>query len=436
MSKKIEIQKQKKADLKKEASGLLDVAAKEERNLNDVEATRFDEIKVSIVECDAQIERLASIQEWELSTEEATAVNNGSQITGGHDRAADKPFASVGEFCASVFKAASGVIEPRLLPQAAATGMGEAVDSDGGYLVPKAQATGLLKRVYEVGSILSRVRKIPISIGNGISLNAIDETSRANGSRMGGVRGYWLDEGDALTASKPKFRKMEMKVKKLGALVYATDELMEDGVALSAVINESVPEELRFKAEDALMNGDGSGKPKGWMNTSGNSPLVSVAKETGQDAATIEYDNVLNMWSRMWARSRANAIWLINQDTEPQLNSMSKVIGTGGVPVYMPANGISGSPYSTLFGRPVIPTEYNATLGTVGDIQLIDPAQYAMIEKGGVKGDSSLHVRFVNNEMAFRFIWRVDGQPIWNSALTPYKGANTLSPFVALATRS
>ena len=40
------------------------------------------------------------------------------------------------------------------------------------------------------------------------------------------------------------------------------------------------------------------------------------------------------------------------------------------------------------------------------------------------------------DETAFRFILRVDGQPLWNSAVTPANGTNTISPFISLATRA
>jgi len=142
------------------------------------------------------------------------------------------------------------------------------------------------------------------------------------------------------------------------------------------------------------------------------------------------------MWSRCWAPSRKNAVWLINQDCEPQLNGMSIAVGTGGIPVYLPAGGLSQSPYSTLFGRPVIPVEYCATVGDQGDIILADFTQYQAIDKGVLKTATSIHVRFDYNETAFRFVFRFDGQPSWKSALTPYKGSNTLSPFVALANRA
>jgi HK97 family phage major capsid protein len=85
-----------------------------------------------------------------------------------------------------------------------------------------------------------------------------------------------------------------------------------------------------------------------------------------------------------------------------------------------------------LFGRPVIETEYNPNLGTLGDILLASPSQYALIAKAGIQAASSIHVKFVEDETAFRFVYRVDGQPIWASAVTAFDGTNTVSPFVAL----
>jgi HK97 family phage major capsid protein len=163
---------------------------------------------------------------------------------------------------------------------------------------------------------------------------------------------------------------------------------------------------------------------------------VSVAKETGQAAASIVGENIMKMWARLWNTSRRSAVWAINQDTLPQLMQLQLPVGTGGVPLYMPPGGLSAAPYGTVLGRPVIESEYCQTLGTVGDIMLLDFNQYQMIEKGGVEAASSIHVRFVYDETCFRFVYRVDGQSKWNAALTPKNGTNTVSPFVSLATRA
>ena len=227
---------------------------------------------------------------------------------------------------------------------------------------------------------------------------------------------------------------MELVLKKVAALYYATDELLQDATALEAVLMRALPEELDFRVEDAVWEGTGTGMPLGIMSAPA---LITVAEEIGQVTATVVYENIEKMWSRMWAPSRKNAVWFINQDVEPQLFSLALKIGTAGAPVWLPAGGISGSPYSTLFGRPVVPVEYASTVGTAGDIMLADLSQYQLIDKGGVQSAMSIHVRFIYDESTFRFIYRVDGQPGWGTApLTPFKGSNTLSPYVVLATRS
>jgi len=294
----------------------------------------------------------------------------------------------------------------------------------------------ILKQVFETSIIANRVRRIPISgNANSIKINGLDETSRATGSRYGGIRGYWADEAEEKTASKPKFRKIELSLKKLVGLCYATDELLEDASALEGVIRQGFVSEFGFLLDDAILNGTGAGQPLGVMNAG---CLVSVAKEAGQDADTLVFENIVKMYSRLFAGSRQNAVWLINQNVEPQLFAMSMAVGTGGVPVYMPAGGISGQPYSTLFGRPVLPIEQCQTLGDKGDIILADfPQGYVLAEKGGMKSDMSIHVRFIYDESVFRFVMRVDGQPVRASALTPFKGGATAtqSHFITLDAR-
>ena len=354
-------------------------------------------------------------------------------------------FESFGEYLQAVARASSpmgsfiagkpgGVIDRRLIEQRS-TGLEESTPSLGGFLVQTDYASTLIKKAHETSILYNRVRKIPISTNaNGIKIPGVDETDRANGSRWGGIRMYWLEEGGTKTASKPKFLAIEMDLKKLIGLCYATDELLQDAAALQEVIMQGFAEELGFKLDDAIINGTGAGQPLGILNAA---CLVSQAKETGQAATTILWDNVVKMYSRLWARSRPNMIWLINQNTIPQLMTMTQPVGTGGVPVWIPANSAAGAPHDTLLGRPVIAVEQCQALGTVGDIILADFSQYLCIEKGGMQTAQSIHVQFTTDETVFRFVFRVDGQPLWNAALTPYKGTgSTQSPFVALATRA
>lgn len=342
-------------------------------------------------------------------------------------------FGSLGEQFAAIMNAGrpGGHVDPRLYN--AASGLNETVPSDGGFLVQQDFSNELLQQVYQTGVLAPRCRRMQISSNsNSIKINGVDETSRAS-TRFGGVVGYWKDEAALKTASKPKFRQIELNLKKLIGLCYATDELLQDAAALESFIRKAFPAEFGFLLDDAIINGTGAGQPLGILNAG---CLVSVTKEGGQKADTLVWENVVKMYSRLFAQSRNNAVWLINQNVEPQLMQMSMAVGTGGVPVYLPAGGATAAPYATLFGRPVIAIEQCQTLGDKGDIIFADLGGYILAEKGGIQADMSIHVQFVYDESVFRFVMRVDGQPERASALTPYKGSDSLSHFVTLDARA
>jgi HK97 family phage major capsid protein len=315
------------------------------------------------------------------------------------------------------------------------TGASSDVPSDGGFLIAPERSNVILQRMYDTGAIASLVTRQPIgAASNGIVLPAIDETSRADGSRYGGVASAWVGQGTTTTAGKPKFRAMELKLKKLLAFVYGTDELIVDAAAFSSFVNRVLPLELLFRLEDAVINGDGSNKPQGILNAPG---AITVTRNT---ATRVLYEDVSAMWKRMWAPLRSTAVWIIDQSVEQELEQISIAIGTAGVlaPIYRPAgisvgpNGTQGYSPATLYGRPILTTEYNAALGTVGDIILTNLSEYTLIDKGGVDQAVSLHVAFLTDEQVWRFTYRADGQSNWNAALTPKSGGSTLSAVVTL----
>jgi HK97 family phage major capsid protein len=419
---KIKEMQAKREELRLKAVELIEKAEREGRYLTEEEEQRIKEYEEGIKRWDDTIENVRKFMVVDTVKDREPIQNEPVKD--------EKRFNSFGEQLMAVYRAAApdGKVDSRLTTRAA-LGLNESVPSDGGFLVQKDFVSELLKRTYETGILASRVRRIPISTNsNGLKINAVDETSRANGSRWGGVQTYWENEAEQIVASKPKFRTMDLSLKKLTGLCYATDELLQDAAALESVIRQAFAEEFGFKIDDAIINGTGSGQPLGILNSDA---LVKVPKDNGQtDIITVE--NLLNMWARLWARSRSNAVWFVNQELEPILYTLK----VGDKPVYIPAGGLSEAPYATLLGRPVVPIEQCSQVGEVGDIILADMSQYVLIDKGGINAASSIHVRFLYDENVFRFIYRVDGQPLWNKPLMPYKGSGAISPFVALAKRN
>ena len=343
----------------------------------------------------------------------------------------EKKFKHAGEFLDCIKKAGmpNGVVDNRLN----AAGMNVAVGSEGGFLVEPEFSRDWIKGAFEVGILASRIpQPVPVS-GNTLTIPAVVETSRVSGSRWGGVSSAWVGEGVAIGASTPTVGQIELKLKKLAGLAYMTDELLADSFAAATIMGRAFSEDIAWNIDSAIFSGNGVNQPLGFTNSPA---LVTIAKEGGQAAATIVYQNLLKMWSRMPYANRQSAVWLINQNCEYELGTMAFPIGAGGVPVYLPAGGISGQPYSTLFGRPVLPIEQAEALGSVGDIMFVDPQQYVSISKGNIETAVSMHLRFNFAEQAFRYVLRMDGAPTWKSSVAPAKGTGNVSPYIALAVRA
>jgi len=417
-----------------EQQALVNKAMTEQRGMTGEEQARFNALQTEIEGLEKTIEAANKVNDQQAKMN--TPVNKPVHVEVGANGAESKPFNSFGEFLQCVRAAAEPGIQPndwdaRLKWQNAATGIGSS-PSDGGFLIQRDVATELISNGYEQSMLAPLCRKVPIGENSdGLSVNVVDETSRATGSRWGGVRVYWRGEGDTVDPSKFKLRRMDLPLEDLMGLCYATNGMMRDVAQLGAIISQAFSEEIAWTLDDVIANGNGVGKPLGYLKAPA---LVTVAKEAGQAAQTILTANLSKMWARLWARSRRNAIWLINQDIEPQLDELALIVGVGALEPRFVTYGPDGA--LRIKGRPVMAVEQASTLGTVGDISLVDLSQYVLIDKDAVEMAESVHVRFIYGENVFRFMYRVNGQPYWQSALTPANGANTQSPYVALATRA
>ena len=324
----------------------------------------------------------------------------------------------------------------RWIKAANATSLIEGEDQYGGFLIPPEFRNQLMKAVEQKNQILPLTTSVPMQ-STQIKIPYVNGFDESGSLVYGGIQWSWLDELDTKTPTRPKLGRITLELKKVAGLAYASDEVLEDSpISMENILKDGFRDGLSFQMSNVLIRGSGAGQPLGVLNAP---CLVSVAKETGQAASTIIFENIIKMYSRH--SDPGNAVWVVNQNCLPQLAVMSVAVGTGGAPVWMPAGGAAGSPNSTLMGLPIIWEKHAATLGTVGDIILCDWSQYLVGQKAGQgadgKFDTSIHLKFDADQTCFRFVFRVDGQPWWVSSFTPPQAtSNTMSPFVVLATRA
>lgn len=346
-------------------------------------------------------------------------------------------FNHLGDYAQAVIKASlpNGFVDNRLIIRGAPTTSGqEGAGADGGFAVPPDFRTEISSKIMDETTLLSRTDQ-NTSSSNELVM-PVDENAPWDSV---GLQAYWKDELQQLSQSKPNLSENRVALHKLTVLTPISEELMSDAPAMDRYLRTKAPQRINWKIEDAIVRGDGVGKPLGLLNAPG--AVTAADLGSGQAADSVVPQNILDMHSRMPARNRANAVWLINQDVEPALNSM-QYAGSGSNPniwpVYLPPGGLSVSPYGTLMGRPVVPTEACSVLGDVGDIIFVDLTQYLTVTKtSGPRVDISMHLYFDYDALAFRFILRIGGQPWWAKPWTRRdSNSPTLSAYVLLDNRT
>lgn len=306
------------------------------------------------------------------------------------------------------------------------------VPADGGFLIPERLRSQLLSVALEFAIVRSRAMVVPMDSLT-VPFPTIDSTSNAS-SVYGGIEAHWTEESADMEESEARFGRVDLVAKTLTAYTEVPNQLLQDSIiSLAAFIDQKFPEALAFFEDVAFFDGTGVGEPLGFLRAPAT---VEVAKEAGQAAGTIVWENLVKMFSRMLPTSLARAEWIAHIDTFPELATMALSVGTGGSAVWIGPGSGSGAPPVTILGRPVKFTEKAKTVGTAGDINFTDLGYYLVGDRQAMTAMSSEHFKFKTNRTAFRVVQRVDGRPWLQSAITPNQGSNTLSPFVKTATRA
>lgn len=299
-------------------------------------------------------------------------------------------------------------------------------DPYGGFLIPETLLPGVLQVSAEPDFLTARTTKIPLGPGP-IHVNCRVDKDHSS-SVSGGLSVAWKAEHADGSSSRVETEQITFDAHELIGVSYATDKLMKAaGPALMALLQSGFGDEFISKLTDSWINGNGVGKPQGFMNSAS---LITVPAEANQDADTILYENIVKMFARLWG----NGIWIASKDTIPQLCQLVQQVGTAGYPVFI-QSAVPGMP-PTIFGMPVYFSEYVDKLGDLGDICLVNMSQYITGKYGEMEQAASIHVEFLAAKECFRFMMSVDGRSWWNSALTPKNGGATQSPFVTLAERA
>lgn len=411
----------------------LQKAIDENRELTAEEEAADADDKAKLARLTAQIQRAEAAMAAATAIGAAPNVTPPSQAPPGTVPAGARPpldnggFAHLAEFaqavrCANPAAGQNFRVDDRL----AAPGNVhmEQGDAAGSYLVPAEFRQQIVNLVFDDGNdpIMDLIDPDPTASNRVVGLG--DETTPWGNS---GIVAAWRSEGEQMLPSRMALTPRETKLNELYAFVLATEELLEDAPRVATLLTNHAAAAIRWKAADAFMWADGIEKPLGWMNSGAT---IAVAKDAGQTAATITPSNIARMWARMIMPSQAS--WLVNSDVMPTLMDLKN---SAGLPLWF--GNYQESPGGTLLGRPVVFNEHSRSVGQLGDIQFVNPNGYEAFRKqNGVSFADSIHLYFDYNIRAFRWVFRIGGQPVLSKPVQPANGGTTKSHFVALAERA
>jgi HK97 family phage major capsid protein len=307
----------------------------------------------------------------------------------------------------------------------------------GGYTVPPQFAESLLTLPIEGSVIRPRAYKHPMTSLTA-TLPYLDVTTAQPAGvpfGLGGVVATWTAEAATRTESEPAFRQMELKAHELSFYSIASNNLLADNaVGLDSLLTQLFSTAIDWFTDFAYLQGNGVGKPLGVLNA----PATILFSRAVANRFT--YADCCGMLSKLYLMLRTGGalLWAIHPSVVPQLLTMTDPAGRL---IFQPINqgaqeaapgGAGGQGFGNLLGYPVVFTEKLPVLGTQGDVALIDCSKYVLGDRMSLQIDVSPHVKFLQNSMVWRVVWRGDGQPWLSGAVTLADGAYTVSPFVVL----
>lgn len=338
-------------------------------------------------------------------------------------------FNSVGDFLMAIKEDPRAVKNENLQIMASQR---EKVGEEGGFLVPETLLGEIQKKISGDESLLTRCRQLNTQ-GNRITI-PVDENAPWDGSSSN-FEAYWTGEEQSAAESKKKMKEADIKLHKLQAKISVTDEMLEDAPLIESIIMADAPEVIMSKINTAIISGDGVNKPEGILNSGFG---YSVAKEVGQAADTVVFENLKKLYTHALPRAKRDGIFIHNVAVEEQLIGMRLTGSNDSVSVYLPNNSISGAPYGTLWGKPVFPMAGALPqLGDAGDIMFVDLSYYyAAIKSGGIKRQMSVHALWDQDKTSYKFTFRVGGMCPFKIPASTEFGDYKLSGFTYLQERA
>lgn len=240
----------------------------------------------------------------------------------------------------------------------------EGIDASGGDWVPPDMRAELISKMATIPGVMQEVYQFPTG-SNQVKFPKVVYTT--DDLYTTGIAPAWTAEAptsDISESTNPVAGEEEISIYTLTASILVTRAQLEDNVFdLLGYITEKLGENIPLFVNNALINGNGAGKPQGFLNhevattlwSSGGMKVLSGASGAvawGSVASTST--GLLGIESVLPPQYEANAKWYANKATYGAIRSLN--VGTANLPQWGAADSypnFTNGMNPTLLGYPI-----------------------------------------------------------------------------------
>ena len=277
--------------------------------------------------------------------------------------------------------------------------LSEGVDSEGGYLVPDEFEKTLISALGEANAVREHAHVFSTSNGTHKIPVVVSKGTAA-----------WIDENGAYTEADDVFGIEQIDAHKVGTIIKVSEELLYDSAFdLEAYFREEFARRIGDCEEDAFLNGNGSKKPTGLLNSTGGAEIGITAAS----ATAITADELIDLFYSVKSPYRKNAVWVLNDAT---VRLIRKLKDANGQYLWQPA--LREGEFDTILGKRIYTSPFMPTAAAGAKTILFGDLSYYWIgDRQGVTF-KRLNERYADmGQVGFLASKRVDGKLVLPEAV-------------------
>ena len=285
-------------------------------------------------------------------------------------------------------------------------------DASGGYLHASEQFVGtLIKALDNNVFVRGYANVMPVTSSDSLGAPSLDADIAAP---------TWTTEIAAISEdASMAFGRRELKPNQLSKLVKVSNKLLlTSALPVENIVAERLAYQFAITQENAFLNGSGDAQPLGIFTASANGINTGRDEATGNTAALVSADGLINAKFKLAAQYRRTARWVFHRDIIKMISKLKDGEGR-----YLWNNSLIAGQPDTMLGLPVDESEYApSTITSAAYVGALANWQYYWIaELQGLSVQRLNELYAGTSQIGFKGVYYGDGAPVLESAFVRVK---------------